>query len=129
MKTSSFIAFAYGAHSVLLKRVEASILRLMASLRSGVLTLAYDDIRPAGNLNGTVVLVHGFATNRAENWKRLGWYGAFERKGYRVVSRDMRGHGESEKPHDVNVYGRDELIGDLVRLLDHLDLGRVELMG
>src|SRR6202171_169181 len=101
----------------------------MATFQSGGLTLAYDDIRPAQGERGTVVLAHGFATSRAENWRRLGWYGAFERKGYRVVSRDMRGHGESEKPHDVNVYGRDELIGDLVRLLDHLDLGRVELMG
>ena len=44
------------------------------------------------------MMVHGFATNRAENWRRLGWYGAFERKGYRVVAFDHRGHGDSGKP-------------------------------
>jgi pimeloyl-ACP methyl ester carboxylesterase len=102
----------------------------MARFTSGGLELAYDDITPSGGAPaGTVLLAHGFATSRAENWRRLGWYGAFERKGYRVVAMDMRGHGESGKPHDANVYGRDELIGDLVRLLDHLEIGRADLMG
>jgi pimeloyl-ACP methyl ester carboxylesterase len=102
----------------------------MATFHSGGLDLAYDDITPEGGATaGAVLLVHGFATSRAENWRRLGWYGAFERKGYRVVALDLRGHGESQKPHDANVYGRDELVGDLVRLLDHVELGRVELMG
>ena len=101
----------------------------MASFRSGGLTLAYDDIRPAGNLNGTVVLAHGFATNRAENWKRLGWYAAFERRGYRVVAPDLRGHGASDKPHDPAAYGRADMADDLLRLMDHLKLGKIELMG
>jgi pimeloyl-ACP methyl ester carboxylesterase len=96
--------------------------------RDGV-TLAYDDIRPADGEAGVVVLAHGFATSRAENWRRLGWYGAFERKGWRVVAADMRGHGESEKPHDPARYGRLALAGDLIGLLDHLDIGRATLMG
>src|SRR5438552_3157980 len=53
----------------------------MATFQSGGFNLAYDDIPGSGA--GTVVLVHGFATNRDENWRRLGWLGAFERKGYR----------------------------------------------
>ena len=101
----------------------------MATFKSGGLSLAYDDITPQGGASGTVLMVHGFATSRAENWRRLGWYGAFERKGYRVVAHDQRGHGESDKPHDPAAYGRDELVGDIVRLLDHLELERVDLMG
>src|ERR1700733_4293229 len=101
----------------------------MATFTSGGLKLAYDDIQPAGEAAGTVVLVHGFATSRAENWRRLGWYGAFDRKNYRVVALDLRGHGESEKPHDAAAYGQAALVGDIVGLMDHLDLGRVELMG
>jgi len=102
----------------------------MATFHSGGLTLAYDDITPEGGATaGAVLLAHGFATSRAENWRRLGWYGAFERKGWRVLAMDMRGHGESEKPHDPNVYGRDELVGDLVRLMDHAGIGRVDLLG
>jgi pimeloyl-ACP methyl ester carboxylesterase len=101
----------------------------MASFTSGGLTLAYDDIQPPEGHTGTVLLVHGFATSRAENWRRLGWYGAFERKGYRIVALDLRGHGESEKPHDAAAYGRNALVGDIGALMDHLGLGRVDLMG
>jgi pimeloyl-ACP methyl ester carboxylesterase len=101
----------------------------MATFTSGGLQLAYDDIQPAGGAAGTVFMVHGFATSRAENWRRLGWYGAFERKGYRVVALDLRGHGESDKPHDPAAYGGDVLVGDIVGLMDHLDLPRVELLG
>ena len=101
----------------------------MATFTSGGLVLAYDDIQPAGEAAGTVLLVHGFATSRAENWRRLGWYGAFERKNYRLVAFDLRGHGESEKPHDPAAYGREALVADIVGLMDHLGLGRVDLMG
>ena len=101
----------------------------MATFQSGGLTLAYDDIRPAGGETGTVLLVHGFATSRAENWRRLGWYGAFERKGYRTIAFDHRGHGESDKPHDAAAYSREAMIGDIIALMDHLDLRRADLMG
>jgi pimeloyl-ACP methyl ester carboxylesterase len=101
----------------------------MATFDSGGLSLAYDDITPAGGASGTVLMVHGFATSRAENWRRLGWYGAFERKGYRIVAHDLRGHGDSDKPHDPAAYGQDVLVGDIVRLMDHLALERVDLLG
>jgi pimeloyl-ACP methyl ester carboxylesterase len=101
----------------------------MATFQSGGLSLAYDDIVPAGTLMGTVVLVHGFATNRDENWRRLGWMASLERKGYRAVALDLRGHGESDKPHDPAAYGRDQMAGDVVGLIDHLELGRVDLLG
>ena len=102
---------------------------MASTFTSGGLELAYDDITPAGGASGTVLLVHGFATSRAENWRRLGWYGAFERKGYRVVALDLRGHGESAKPHDPSVYGQAALVGDIVGLMDHLQLGRADLLG
>jgi pimeloyl-ACP methyl ester carboxylesterase len=101
----------------------------MATFNSGGLSLAFDDIQPAEAAAGTVLLAHGFATSRAENWRRLGWYGAFERKGYRVIAMDMRGHGESEKPHDPAAYGRDALVGDLIALLNHVGVERVDLLG
>src|ERR1700679_3003682 len=98
-------------------------LRAMEKFSSGGLQIAYDDIQPADGAQGTIVLVHGFATSRAENWRRLGWYGAFERKNYRIVALDLRGHGESEKPHDPAAYRQDNLVGDIVGLMDHLQLG------
>jgi pimeloyl-ACP methyl ester carboxylesterase len=105
----------------------------MASFRSGGLTLAYDDITPMEDTDGagagTVVLVHGFAANRAEMWRRLGWLGALERRGYRAVALDLRGHGESDKPHDPAAYGEDDMAGDILALIDHLDLERPSVLG
>lgn len=99
----------------------------MAQFTSGGLTLAYDDIGPRGGR--PILLLHGFASNRNENWKRLGWYGAFERKGMRCIALDLRGHGESGKPHDAQSYDREKLIGDVIALMDHLQIQRFDLMG
>ena len=99
----------------------------MNTFDSGGLTLAYDDI--PGNGGDTVVLVHGFATNAEENWRRLGWYGAFERRGARVVALDLRGHGRSAKPHEASAYDVAVMAADVVALMDHLDIRRADLMG
>jgi pimeloyl-ACP methyl ester carboxylesterase len=99
----------------------------MNTFASGGLTLAYDDI--AGRGPDTVVLVHGFATSAEENWRRLGWYGAFERRGARVVALDLRGHGRSEKPHEASAYGVEAMAGDVAALMDHLGIERADLMG
>jgi pimeloyl-ACP methyl ester carboxylesterase len=101
----------------------------MATFTHDGVTLAYDDIAPAGGADRTIVLVHGFASNRNEGWRRTGWYGAFERRGIRVIGLDQRGHGESEKLYDSAAYSRQALAGDLLALMDHLDLGRADLFG
>jgi pimeloyl-ACP methyl ester carboxylesterase len=100
----------------------------MATFRSGGLTLAYDDIGGPGQ-GRPMLLVHGFTSNRKENWQRLSWYGAFERRHIRMIALDCRGHGESAKPHDPASYGRQNMAGDILALLDHLDIERAHLMG
>ena len=101
----------------------------MASFNHDGVTLAFDDIQPPGPAERTIVLVHGFASNRHEGWRRTGWYGAFGRRGVRCVALDLRGHGESQKPHDPALYGQGALAGDVMGLIDHLGLGRVDLFG
>jgi pimeloyl-ACP methyl ester carboxylesterase len=91
------------------------------------LEIAFDDIGPREGR--PVVLVHGFASNRRENWRRLGWYGAFERKRIRCLALDCRGHGESAKPHDPAVYSRAAMAHDIIALLDHLGITRADLFG
>jgi pimeloyl-ACP methyl ester carboxylesterase len=98
----------------------------MARFASGPLSLAYDEIGARGR---PVILVHGFASNRGENWRRLGWYGAFERKDIRFAAYDCRGHGESDKPHDPASYGREAMVGDIFALMDHLGAERADLVG
>jgi len=100
----------------------------MSSFTSRGVSLAYDDIRPAG-ADSTIVLVHGFTSNRNEAWRRTGWYGAFERRGVRCIALDQRGHGESEKPHDPAAYGGEALSQDVLALMDHLDVERADLFG
>jgi pimeloyl-ACP methyl ester carboxylesterase len=101
----------------------------MATFTSDGVTLAYDDIQPRGGAERTIVLVHGFTSNRHEGWKRTGWYTAFERRRVRAVALDQRGHGKSDKPHAAEAYGRGRMAGDVLALIDHLGLGRVDLFG
>ncbi|MGH7018220.1 MAG: alpha/beta fold hydrolase [Caulobacteraceae bacterium] len=101
----------------------------MQTFRSGGLEIAYQDIPAAGAEVGTAVLVHGFATNSEENWRRLGWFGAFERKGYRILALDLRGHGASEKPHDPEPYDRAAMAGDIIALMDFVGVQRADLFG
>jgi pimeloyl-ACP methyl ester carboxylesterase len=98
----------------------------MASFSHQGVTLAYDDIPGAGD---PVLLVHGFTSNRREAWRRTGWYAALQGRGQRVVAMDLRGHGESEKLHDPDAYGAENLASDVIALLDHLGLPRVDLVG
>ncbi len=90
-------------------------------------TISYDD---AGVADGKpVLLVHGFASNRDEGWKRTGWYAAFERRGQRIIAPDMRGHGASGKPHDPASYAPERRLADLTELLDHLGIARADVVG
>jgi pimeloyl-ACP methyl ester carboxylesterase len=99
----------------------------MALLTINGLSLAYDDVGPRSA--SPVVLLHGFSSNRNENWRRVGWLGAFERRRMRAIAFDLPGHGESDKPHDPAAYRTDVLVADLVAALDALAIPSSTLMG
>lgn len=100
----------------------------MTFIAPGGCKIAFDDIDPPGR-ERTILLVHGFASNRNEGWKRTGWYSAFERRRVRLIALDQRGHGESDKPHDPTAYTREALAADVIALVDHLGLQQVDLFG
>ena len=100
----------------------------MAEFDSGGVTIAYDDIG-AAEWGRPVVVLHGYASNRNEGWRRVGWFGAFERKRIRVIALDWRGHGESGKPREPEAYAREPLVGDVLALLNHLEIKRADLFG
>jgi pimeloyl-ACP methyl ester carboxylesterase len=100
----------------------------MAQFTSDGLTLAYDDFGPA-DARKAIVLVHGFSSNRYENWKRMGWYDAVAGKGLRGFALDCRGHGESAKPHDPAQYDREAMARDVFNLMDHAGVERAHLLG
>ena len=100
----------------------------MAQFTSDGLTLAYDDFGPS-DARKAMVLVHGFSSNRYENWKRMGWYDAIAGKGMRGFALDCRGHGESAKPHEPDKYGRQAMARDVFALMDHAGVERAHLLG
>ena len=56
--------------------------------------------------------------------------GAHARKaGRRVIAYDNRGHGQSEKLYEPDRYGAPEMAEDARRLLDHLGIERVDVLG
>lgn len=77
----------------------------------------------------TVVLVHGFAASRVQNWKVPGWYETLTAAGYRVVAMDCRGHGDSDKPHDPAAYDHAIMAEDIVAVMDAAAATPTFLMG
>lgn len=75
------------------------------------------------------VLVHGFASDYQLNWAGTRWEHALTSAGRLVVGIDLRGHGQSEKPHQPGAYRQQVMARDVVHLLDHLGIGRADLVG
>jgi pimeloyl-ACP methyl ester carboxylesterase len=76
-----------------------------------------------------IVLVHGFASNKEVNWVFPGWVTTLTRAGRRVVALDNRGHGDSTKLYQPAAYRSAVMAEDLRALIDHLGLGRADVMG
>lgn len=74
-----------------------------------------------------VLLLHGFSSSLDEGWVDRGVVADLS-AGWRVIAFDARGHGRSGKPHDPALYGP-EMGRDALRLMAHLGLSRVHLMG
>jgi pimeloyl-ACP methyl ester carboxylesterase len=76
-----------------------------------------------------IVLVHGFASTKEVNWVMPGWTATLRRDGRRVIALDNRGHGQSTKLYDPADYHTEIMAGDVAALIEHLKLGRADLMG
>ncbi len=100
--------------------------------------LAVDDVFDSGGVKiryvtegegVPVVLIHGWMGD-SSMWGR-DWLGNTKltaKDGFELIALDCRGHGKSDKPHDVSAYGA-EMAADVVRLLDHLKLEKAHLIG
>jgi pimeloyl-ACP methyl ester carboxylesterase len=97
----------------------------MPTFLSDGINLAYDEFG-AGE---PVLLLHGFASNVEINWVSTGWVETLVGAGYRVIALDNRGHGRSQKLYDPRLYFAHEMAADAARLLDHLDIERLPVIG
>ena len=76
-----------------------------------------------------VVLIHGFFSTAFVNWVRYGHAARIAAEGFRVIMPDLRGHGDSAKPHDPAAYPKDALADDGFALIAHLGLTDYDLGG
>jgi len=88
-----------------------------------------NDIRMAVYEQGegpAVIMVHGFP-ELAFSWRHQ--LPALANAGFRAIAPDMRGYGQTDSPTGVDAYCASELIGDLIGLLDSLELQRAVFVG
>lgn len=95
----------------------------MATLSQGSVDLHYEDTGGSGR---PVVLIHGWPLSAASWSDQLP---GLTDAGYRVVSYDRRGFGESSKPGTDSAYDYDTLTSDLDALMNQLDLRDASLVG
>jgi pimeloyl-ACP methyl ester carboxylesterase len=97
----------------------------MPSFHNGPVEIAYLD-QGEGE---PIVLIHGFASNKEENWIHPHWVQTLTHAHRRVIALDNRGHGASTKLYDPADYHSATMADDVRALLDHLGLGRADVMG
>jgi len=74
-----------------------------------------------------VILIHGWLSSGWINWQLPGTADLLA-KDHRVVWLDLPAHGRSDKPTKDEAYGP-ELVEDVVRLMDHLKIGKAHVVG
>jgi pimeloyl-ACP methyl ester carboxylesterase len=75
-----------------------------------------------------LILIHGYLGN-AMTMAGTGIAGRLAGQGYRVVMPDLRGHGDSARPHDPAAYPPDALADDGLALIEQLALTGYDLGG
>lgn len=76
-----------------------------------------------------VLLIHGFASNVAANWRDTQWIKFLTGHGFRVIALDNRGHGHSEKLYEPKAYTGPVMAEDALALLDHLRIEKTDVIG
>ena len=72
-----------------------------------------------------LILLHGFLGS-GSHWLDHGPADALVEQGFRLVLHDLRGHGQSTRSHDPDLYPPDVLADDGLALIEHLGLGAGE---
>ena len=75
------------------------------------------------------MLLHGFVGDINIDWVRSGILDRLLDEGYRVIAFDARGHGLSDKPHELSAYENEALTKDAEALLDQIGLDQYMLVG
>jgi pimeloyl-ACP methyl ester carboxylesterase len=88
-------------------------------------TKIYYEVKGEGS---PVVLVHGF-TGTSQGWKHGSLYPALLTAGYKVIILDLRGNGQSDKPHTDAGYTNDAEAKDIMGLAGSLGFKKYAVVG
>ena len=95
----------------------------MPYVRSGRIRIHYQ-IEGSGQ---ALVLQHGF-TDSLTSWYDNGYVDPLKRD-YMLILIDARGHGDSDKPHDIAAYAMELRVADIVCVLNELRVSRAHYFG
>jgi pimeloyl-ACP methyl ester carboxylesterase len=96
----------------------------MAFLQQDGVSLFYEEAKGAGDDLPPILLVHGWCCDHSFFAQQ---FEHFAREGHRVVAVDLRGHGQSGKPHEA--YTMQLFAGDLAFLCGGLGLAKPVVIG
>jgi pimeloyl-ACP methyl ester carboxylesterase len=74
-----------------------------------------------------LVLQYGFSAN-LRGWRDYGYVEGLKND-YRLILVDARGHGASDKPHNVEAYTSQARVDDILAVLDDLTLSKAHYFG
>ncbi len=89
------------------------------------LPLAYRELGAGRPL----ILIHGYTGSAVQSWLKSGIAARVAGCGYRVIMPDLRGHGDSSRPHEPAAYPPDVLGDDGLALTEQLGLDDYDLGG
>ena len=75
-----------------------------------------------------MVLVHGWGADAHSNWVETGWTSALSAI-RTVITLDVRGHGQSDKPHTEAPYSYTAMSADVLSVMDALAVERCDFLG
>ncbi len=93
--------------------------------------ITHDSIQITYDDEGTgavVVLLHGFINSR-KSWGRAELKKDLLSKGFRVIVPDLRGNGDSDKPHEEKYWKNKNEVKDVIFLIDLLEIESYLLVG
>jgi pimeloyl-ACP methyl ester carboxylesterase len=93
--------------------------------------ISFDNTKIHYEVKGTgpaVLLLHGF-TGTGEDWKKIDLYKQLVEGGFTVVTVDLRGNGQSGKPHDSTAYLHDAEAKDVMGLMHSLGIKKYAALG